>query len=98
MEGRCGLLFHISRKLLIVFQNVLVLIPVAGENIGDQRFRFRNCQVILVLPPGNPGKVRARMSVPFSFPKQSYRLVEERTMRSSNEETSCEISFICSLP
>ena len=69
MEGRCGLLFHISRKLLIVFQNVLVLIPVAGENIRDQRFRFRNCQVILVLPPGNLGKMRGQNVSAVFLPK-----------------------------
>ena len=46
MEASVRLLFYVRTEFIVVIQNILALIAMAGKDIRDQRFRIRNNQRI----------------------------------------------------
>ena len=53
MESACRFFLHIGTEFLIVLQNVLILVAVAGEDIRDQWFRLRDQEGILIEFPSH---------------------------------------------
>ena len=51
MEASVRLLFYVRTEFIVVIQNILALIAMAGKDIRDQRFRIRNNQGILIRHP-----------------------------------------------
>ena len=60
-----------SPEIFVFVQKILILISMAGEDIGNQRFCIGDKKRVLIAFPENTGKYGARISAPFSLPKRS---------------------------
>ena len=58
-----------STEIGIFVQKVLILISMAGKDVGNQRFCVRYKKGVFIGFPGNAGKIR--ICAPFSLPKRS---------------------------
>ena len=60
MEASVRLLFYVRTEFIIVIQNILALIAMAGKDIRDQRLRIRNNQGILKRHPFYLAKILSK--------------------------------------
>ena len=55
-----GFFLHMGAKILVAVGQILVLVAVAGQNIGNQRLRICDDQLILIGLPGDFSEIRGK--------------------------------------